>query len=259
MEDDRTLGPGFAACGVAEPRREVRGTGPDRRILLRAASVRGQGHGSGKPPAPVRSGTRRSAAGRAAPRSRPVRVNPRGVRPSASRLHRRHRLARCPSTKAPEVRRSPHAHRRHPHRQQPARRHQRHHRGAARRRADQVRDGQGGRRAVRRPLPLHADALSGELRLRAAHAVGRWRPDRRAGRATRARSFPAASSTAARSACCSWRTTAARTRRSSPCRRPKLTHALRQRERPTPTCRRSRSSRSSTSSSTTRIWSPASG
>ena len=46
--------------------------------------------------------------------------------------------------------------------------------------------------AGRRPLPLHADALSRELRLHPAHAQRRWRPDRRAGRQYAARSCPGA-------------------------------------------------------------------
>ena len=37
------------------------------------------------------------------------------------------------------------------------------------------------RRDLRRPLPVHADALSVQLRLRAAHAGRRRRPGRRAG------------------------------------------------------------------------------
>ena len=61
----------------------------------------------------------------------------------------------------------------------PAARRQRRDRGADRRRTDQVRDGQGSRRPGGRPLPLHGDALSGELRLHPAHAVGRRRPVRR--------------------------------------------------------------------------------
>ncbi|CAA9502843.1 MAG: Inorganic pyrophosphatase, partial [uncultured Sphingomonadaceae bacterium] len=58
---------------------------------------------------------------------------------------------------------------------------QRDHRSADRRRAGEVRVRQGQRRLVRRPHPAHADALPGELRLRAAHVVRRRRPAGRAG------------------------------------------------------------------------------
>ncbi|CAA9229312.1 MAG: Inorganic pyrophosphatase, partial [uncultured Acetobacteraceae bacterium] len=71
--------------------------------------------------------------------------------------------------------------RRHPHRQQPAGRRQRRGRGRHRRRADQIRDAQGGRHALRGPLPAHADAIPGQLRLRAPYPVRGRRPDRRAG------------------------------------------------------------------------------
>uniref|UniRef100_A0A0N4ZHZ9 Glutathione gamma-glutamate hydrolase n=1 Tax=Parastrongyloides trichosuri TaxID=131310 RepID=A0A0N4ZHZ9_PARTI len=45
--------------------------------------------------------------------------------------------------------------------------------------AGEVRDGQGLRRPVRRPLPAHRHVLSGQLRLHPAHPVGRRRPLRR--------------------------------------------------------------------------------
>ena len=59
--------------------------------------------------------------------------------------------------------------------------------------ADQIRDGQGGGYARGRPLPLHVDALSGQLRVHPAHTFRRRRPVRCAHCETRARSFPAQS------------------------------------------------------------------
>ena len=143
------------------------------------------------------------------------------------------------------------------HRQQSTRGRERHHRGPDRRRADQVRDGQGGRHPGGRPVPVYPDALSRQLRLRAAHALGRRRSDRRAGR----------------------QHAADRARRGDQCapgRRAKMQDeaggdekvlAVPRRSSPgatststnTPTCRRSRCSRSSTSSSTTRTSSRANG
>ncbi len=102
-------------------------------------------------------------------------------------------------------------------------RHQCRYRSAGRWRTDQVRNGQGVRRTRRRSLPLHADALSGKLRLRSPHAVDGRRSDRRA-RLQYARDHSRVrSSIAARSACWSWKTMAAATKRSSPYRRTKLT------------------------------------
>ena len=103
-------------------------------------------------------------------------------------------------------------HRQDSHGRQSARKPQRHHRGADRRRAGEVRVRQGQRRAVRRPHPAHPDALSGELRLRAAHPVARWRPARRAGDRALARSSRAAWCAPGRSACSTSKTSTAATR-----------------------------------------------
>ena len=59
------------------------------------------------------------------------------------------------------------------------RRRQRDHRGAARRPTDQVRDRQGSRDARGRPVPVHVDGLSGQLRLR-PHTLPTTATDRRA-------------------------------------------------------------------------------
>ena len=145
-----------------------------------------------------------------------------------------------------------------PDRRQSARKHQRRHRGAGRRRAGEVRVRQEVGRLVRRPHPAHADALSGELRLRAAHALARRRPARCAGDRPLAvhpgLRRPRAADRRPQPRGRAWR------RREADLRAGRhdlpLLFATSASGR---TCRRSCSSRSSISSPTTRTWSPTSG
>ena len=67
-------------------------------------------------------------------------------------------------------------------------------------------------RAVRRPHPPYADALSGELRLRAAHPRPDGDPLDALVISRARRSSPAASSAPGRSACSTWKTSTAATR-----------------------------------------------
>ena len=112
-------------------------------------------------------------------RSRDGATQGRGVRltPACCYVAVRHGSRRPGRTPAPRAKRrfigETNAYRRHRDRQEPARGRQRHHRGADRRRADQVRDGQGAGTLVVDRFLYTPMRYPGQLRLRPAHAVAR--------------------------------------------------------------------------------------